>query len=146
MFDLSARDFNPASVTQPLESALQRIVIPELDFDTEKYMRSLAEQLSGKVSGTVAKNDEINYLKIAQSNIMDEISKDLINNVKAQCKKAGESMEKQGATFIDGIINQLEETADNLRTMLEDKKGSMEKLESFNASVKEYKSVLRKLG
>lgn len=146
MFDLSARDFNPASVTQPLESALQRIVIPELDFDTEKYMRSLAEQLSGKVSGTVAENDEINYLKIAQSNVMDEISKDLINNVKAQCKKAGESMEKQGATFIDGIINQLEETADNLRTMLEDKKGSMEKLESFNASVKEYKSVLRKLG
>ena len=146
MFDLSAKDFNPASVTQPLESALQRIIIPELVFDTEKYMRSLAEQLSGKVSGTVAKNDEINYLKAAQSNIMDEISNDLMNNVKDQCKRAGESMEKQGATFIDGIIEQLNETADNLRAMLEDKKGSMEKLESFNASVKEYKSVLRKLG
>lgn len=145
-FDVGDRSFDENTVLLPLQSALNRIIVPTLNFDTEKYNEMIDMKLSGKTSGGTVRDDNIGYMTVAQQEILLAMQKDFTENIAEQCDNTASLLQKQSSVFIDSIVNELQENTNKLMKLLSDKKSGLAKFEDFISDIKKCKAMLLKLG
>lgn len=146
VFDLSDKNFDEQTIIVPLESTLNKIKIPELSFEVEKYYTLIDEKLSGIVSNGTVLNNNIPIMKTAQNEILAFMKKDMEENVKRQCQNVSNILSAQSGLFIDTVSGEIEENISKIKAMLEEGKAGIEKFKNFLDILKEAKSIINKRG
>lgn len=142
-FEQNDKDFDENRIILPLESALNRITIPQVEMNTQKYI-DLLDSITVDISDKGAvKNENIPELKKAQDRVFVEISKDVIEYLRNEAQNIDNKLQSESATFIDNIVNQLEENMRKVQDMLQNKQENLQKFDAFNDKLKECKSIIQ---
>ena len=144
-FEFSDRHFDENKILVPLETALNRITLPEMNIDKTKYESMLDGKLAGIVSNGMVKNDDIPVLKRSQDQVIAAMSEDIVAEVKKQGKKIDSLLQSQGSVFIDNIVQQLTENQQKMEKMLQNKRESISKMEGFMQKLSDSKKMLREV-
>lgn len=144
-FEFSGRHFDENKILVPLETALNRITLPEVNIDKTKYESMLDEKLAGIVSNGVVKNDNIPVLKRSQNQVIAEMSEDIVAEVKKQGEKIDRLLQLQGSVFVDNIVQQLTENQQKMEKMIQNKRESIFKMEVFIQQLSDSKKILREV-
>ena len=144
-FEESNKEFDENKILMPLDNALNKITIPQIEINVEIFEEMLNKELTGVVINGVVKNEKIPLLKKAQSKVMSAISKEVVNKIKEQGTKIENDLQKQASVFIDNIVNQLEENKQKLEIMIKDKKANLIKFDKFISNITEAKKSLIEL-
>lgn len=142
-FEQNDKDFDENRIILPLESALNRITIPQVEMNIQKYIDLLDSMTAGIVYRGAVKNENIPELKRVQDRIFVEISNDIIKYLRSEAQNIDNKLQNESATFIDNIVNQLEENMRKVQDMLQNKQENLQKFDAFNEKIKECKSIIQ---
>lgn len=142
-FEQNDKDFDENRIILPLESALNRITIPQVEMNTQKYIDLLDSITVDIADKGAVKNENIPELKKAQDRVFTEISKDVIQYLRNEAQNIDNKLQSESATFIDNIVNQLEENMRKVQDMLQNKQENLQKFDEFNEKLKECKSIIQ---
>ena len=144
-FEESNKEFDENKILMPLDNALNKITIPQIEINVEIFEEMLNKELTGIVINGVIENEKIPLLKKAQSKVMSAISEEVVNKIKEQGTKIENDLQKQASVFIDNIVNQIEENKQKLEIMIKDKKANLIKFDKFISNITEAKKSLIEL-
>ena len=145
-FEKADKDFNEDRILIPLDNALNKITLPQIDIQMESYEAMLDSMLSDIVSKGAVKNDDIPELKVAQDKILNKLADDIEKQIKKQGEEIELNLKEQAADFIDSIVNELKNNQEKLETLLKDKQESIKRLECFVNDIITAKSMLNQIG
>lgn len=146
VFDASDRSFDEDKILGPVSTTLRSISIPNLildDDEVKKYYNKLDEKMTGHASKNEVKNDDISTLKQVQGEILREVESDMIANARAQGDQLRDQLLIQGGTFIDGIINNLEENARRMEELVRNKEANLARYDAFIIRLQDAKKLLQ---
>ena len=145
VFDASDRSFDEDKILGPISTTLRSIIIPNLILDekkVKKYYNMLDEKMTGHASKNAVKNEDIPILKHVQGEILHEVESDMIANARAQGEQLRDQLLIQGGTFIDGIINSLEENARLMEELVRNKEENLARYDAFIIRLQDAKKLL----
>lgn len=145
LFDISQRDFDENIVLSPVETALVKIIIPELDINVDKYFGMIDEKLAGVISNGRVRDDDIYIMLCAQNEIFNEMMKDSTHDIERQCRKVCLMLSEQSDSFIENVISDINDNIKKIQKQLENKQNAIKKYEEFELVIKDSKKILRKL-
>ena len=142
-FEQNDKDFDENRIILPLESALNRISIPQVEINQQKYLDLLDDITVNIASNGAVKNDNISQLKRDQDRVLVEISQDIIEYLRQEAVNIDNSLQNESATFIDNIVDQLEENVKKVQDMLQNKQETLQKFDAFTEKLKNCKSMIQ---
>lgn len=145
LFDIGQRDFDENIVLSPVETALGKIIIPELDIKVDKYFGMIDEKLAGVISNDRVRDDDIDIMLCAQNEILNEMKNDATNDIERQCRKVCLMLSEQADSFTESVISDINDNIKKIQKQLEDKQNAIKKYEEFQLVLKDSKKLLRKL-
>ena len=121
MFDFNDESFDADMILLPLNNAVERITIPSVDLDLDKYINTIREQFTAnEIEG-----DEIAHLRNEQSRVVSilltEIGKELKNSIQSIVEK----LKAEETQFIPSLTKDLEDNVKQLKEDLENKEKSL---------------------
>lgn len=131
LFDVGDEAFDINDVIIPVERAVSKITVPEIDFGNKNYSKKIVSKFN---KGRVEDN-KISQLRNTQREVLNDVFSDLQLEVKSK---------------ISEIVNKLEETRNNyVDTVLKDIKDDLERFESElqnkTISLERYNDLLKLL-
>lgn len=142
-FEQNDRDFDENRIILPLEGALNRITIPQMSLDKQKYLEYLDSITVNITENGAVKNEHIPELKKAQNQAFLKVSNDIIEYLRQEAQNIDNSLQGESATFIDDIVGQLEENMKKVQDMLQNKQENLQKFDEFNEKLKECKNLIQ---
>lgn len=142
-FEQNDRDFDENRIILPLEGALNRITIPQMSLDKQKYLEYLDSITVNITENGAVKNEHIPELKKAQNQAFLKVSKDIVEYLRQEAQNIDNSLQGESATFIDDIVGQLEENMKKVQDMLQNKQENLKKFDEFNEKLKECKNLIQ---
>lgn len=142
-FEQNDRDFDENRIILPLEGALNRITIPQMSLDKQKYLEYLDSITVNITENGAVKNEHIPELKKAQNQAFLKVSKDIVEYLRQEAQNIDNSLQGESATFIDDIVGQLEENMKKVQDMLQNKQENLQKFDEFNEKLKECKNLIQ---
>ena len=127
MFDLEDDNFNPADVLIPVENAVNRITIPDINLDIDKHIATVREQFNV----SEVRDDEIATLRNAQSKVVEVITKDIYSEISQIVKNISDKLMDIKNTFIPNLTKDMQDTVDKLREQLKEKELYLKKYEAL---------------
>ncbi|OON96077.1 MAG: hypothetical protein ATN36_06475 [Epulopiscium sp. Nele67-Bin005] len=138
LFDLTDPNFNEREILGPIENALKRIVMPEINLPIEKYNEFILSSFSG---GTVH-NEDIGKLQLKQDKVIQKITTDVQQLFHTAIADMENALTARGATLVDDITNQIITNIDNLQRQLKNKEQSLAFYDEFVKELNHYKTTL----
>ena len=127
MFDLEDDNFNPADVLIPVENAVNRITIPDINLDVSKHIATVREQFNV----SEVRDDEIEPLRAAQAKVVEIIVKDIYREISQIVKNITEKLTDIKNSFIPELTKDMQDTVDKLRIQLKEKELYLKKYEAL---------------
>lgn len=145
LFDIGQRDFDENIVLSPVETALGKIIIPELDINVDKYFDMIDEKLGNVIVDKTVRDEHIYIMEQAQEEILNEMMKDATKDIERQCCKVCLMLSEQADSFTESVITDINDNIQKIQKQLEDKQNAIKKYEEFQLVLKDSKKMLRKL-
>jgi len=127
LFDLSDESFSVEDIIIPVERAVNRIMIPDIDIADKGYSKDISSKFN---SGSV-KDSDVDSLKNLQKEAVKNVLKDIEGAVSEKMKGITKTLEKTQNDFIDNLLKDFKEDLEKLRKGLEDKETTLEKYEKL---------------
>ncbi|MBF0239743.1 MAG: dynamin family protein [SAR324 cluster bacterium] len=131
MFDFSDDHFDPETILIPVENAVNRITIPEVNLNVHQHI----ETVRSKFNTSQVRNDEIATLRNEQSRVVELIVQDIQSEVHTLTGGIVTKLQDIRNTFIPGLIRDMQETLEEIKQQLNNK-------EKYKA---QYESLLKQL-
>lgn len=136
-FDLSGKNFSKNEILLPIETTLRKLSIPKINIDLEKYDEKIYSEFS-----SVAEGKEINSLILKQDRVLQEMTKDICNEIEEIEEKIANTLRKDGLDFIDNVEKNLEDRVKLLDKLLENKEKNILDLEVVKKIIRENKKEI----
>ncbi len=141
-FEKADRNFDETRIIIPLENALGRITLSDIDLPLQKYTDMLDSKISSVVTNGVVKNQDIPVLKKAQDDVLKAMADDIIDLLESEGRRIDTNLQEQSIRFIDNIIAQLEGNLQKLEQLVDDKENKLKEFDRFEEIVKLSKKAL----
>lgn len=145
-FEESDKDFDEMRILSPLETALGRITLPEVNVDLEKYEKMLDSMIGKIATNGMVLNDNIPELKRSQDKIISKLADDYVGQMKKQGEKISLDLQKQATDFVDTIITDLKKNVEKVKKLLEEKQSGIDKIENFITEIVDAEKMLNAVG
>ena len=135
LFDLSDINFNFEFVTVPIERAVKRITIPEIEFGNKDYSSIIFSQFSKER----VVEDEIEKLRASQKESIRQVILEIDSAVKNKVSEIVKMLEKSKNEFLGSLLKEVVEELDTIKKMLGDKQNSIDRSRNLIEVIKEIK-------
>lgn len=142
-FEQHDQDFDEQRILVPLDNALRKIVIRDIDLQMDKYTDMLSGKLTGIVTGGVVRNEDIPELKRAQDQVLAAMSEDVVREIKHQGEQMVNLLNEQAGLFVDGLVSELETSHKRLEEQIANKQENLERYELLLQALREAKQALQ---
>lgn len=116
-FDTSSEYFDEKDIKRPIQNVLDDILIPDIDFDSEKYSKKITSEFgTGKVT-----DYQVDELRRQQSQVISEIIKDIAKHVDSKGNEIIISLKTSEDNFVSNIKEKISKIQNNLQEMIENK-------------------------
>lgn len=146
VFEQHDENFDEQRILVPLDNALRKIVLQDIDLQMSKYTDMLDGKLSGLVTGGTVRNEDIPELKHAQDQVLAAMSEDIVKEIKVQGNKITDLLNEQAGLFIDGLVDELETSHNRLEEQIENKRENLQKYEDLLQKLFSAKQALQAAG
>ena len=139
-FQKSDADFEAEDITGPVELVLKKLTIPSFSVvDPKKYDSWIIDAFpSSRVLDT-----EIYNLERKQTEVLNEISRDISNELEKRTADIKAVLLEQSVHFTDDVKRKIDEKINSLQILLHDREKSIELLTEFLGRLADYKESLR---
>lgn len=127
MFDFNDDNFNANDVLIPVENAVNRIAIPNINLDTSKHILTIREQFNV----SEVRDNEIETLRIAQAKVVGIIVKDMQTEIDQTIKNITNKLNGIKNDFIPELIKDMKATVEKLSNQLKEKERYLKKYEGL---------------
>ena len=121
------RDYDVNSLKSQIERTVHSIEIPDADFGAVDY----ASLITRSFSGGRVEDDQIDLLKAAQREALQNVINDLDARAKEKIAAIERSLEQAKLSFVDNLIGDLKQKRDDLVAKFENKTENCERLKSY---------------
>lgn len=143
-FDQHDQDFDEQRILVPLENALRKVTIPDIELQQSKYAEMLDGKLTGFVTGGVVKNENIPEVKRAQHQVLTAMSEDIIQEIRRQGEHVENLLNEQAGLFVDGLVGELETGYKRLEAQIANKQENLARYERLLQELRKAKEALQK--
>lgn len=145
-FDRHNQDFDEQRILVPLDNALRKLVVRDIDLPLGRYVEMLDGQLSGVVTSGVVINDDIPELKRVQDKVLTSMSEDIVQEVRHQREQIVNLLNEQAGLFVDGLVEELETGHKRLEEQIANKQENLERYDKLLQALGEAKKALSQAG
>jgi hypothetical protein len=130
-FDDSGQTDIEEDIIRPIERIVRKISVPEVDFGSDgRYVAAITARFSGKVG-----ENDVDSLRSAKNEALTEVIRDLDAKLRSKTQEIEASLENSKSEFVDTLIRDIQQDLEHYRTMLADKKKSLQRLEQLKAAI-----------
>ena len=122
-----------------LQTAVNKIEIPDTDFGNLDYTRMITDSFEG---GEV-RDDSVDKLQRCHHEAINKVLQDLERKVGEKGKEVEQSLRTAGAEFAERLIAELQEDADKGIAELKDKEASLKRLKSYLPPVEDALAICK---
>ncbi|MGM0370411.1 MAG: dynamin family protein, partial [Bacillota bacterium] len=126
VFDLSDENFSREEILVPIEKTIDRIQLPQVSLDSEKYEEMITSQFSGEIKG-----NDIKQLRKKQRKIIQQISQDIERTIAAKTEEIVNHLEEVGQEFINDVLAETRTELDDIKEQIADKEKYVEQYETL---------------
>ncbi len=142
-FDQHNQDFDEHRILDPVDQALDKIILPDIALPMDKYTELLDEKLTGIVSNGVVKNEDIPELKRAQDQVLSVMAEDIKKKVEQQGRDISDRLAEQASVFVDNITGELEGNHKRLESQIKDKKENLQRYDKLLQKLRDARKALQ---
>ncbi|MEZ7892121.1 MAG: dynamin family protein [Candidatus Wallbacteria bacterium] len=135
LFDMKDVNFDFEDISIPVERAVKKIAIPEIEFGDKDYSATIVSRFN---KGRVYDN-EIQMLRSAQSEAIYQVLEEIDSAVKIKIKEIIQMLETSKSEFLDSLLKEINEELNLIKTQLKNKQASKDNLNSLAGVIKEIK-------
>ncbi len=128
LFDTSDDDFDPQDILQALNTAVNRITIPNIDIDCAAHIQTVRKKF---IAGDV-RDSQINELISEQQRVIKLILGDINSEVSEQMNKIISKLSEVNSTFLPDLLKTFN---DKLEVMKKDKENQDKVIAEYNAII-----------
>lgn len=137
-FNKSDKNFDEDEIIIPVQNVLSKISIPNISLDFSKYI----DEINTVFKYGYARDNEIHQLSSIQLKILNNIEKDLRNQLKNMQQNISDTLQKQGVSFADNIEKVFCDELEKLQKQVKEKEYYISEYEKLSSKIKEFKNLI----
>jgi hypothetical protein len=138
LFDFSDDNFDPDDILIPVQNAVERISIPDVELDMEKHI----DLIRNNFNTSQVRDSEVQNLRNEQARVVGLILKDVLKETKETLNDIVSRLTKIQNEFIPDLTKDLKKTASELSEQMKDKQRYLER---YHLVLKTIKSIIEEL-
>ncbi|RKD25210.1 Dynamin family protein [Caminicella sporogenes DSM 14501] len=133
VFNLGDENFDVQDVIIPVKRVINKITIPEIEFEEQNYSDIIANQFSSDR----VKESDIERLREVQREVIRKVVEDIKIAVDKKTKEIVASLENTQKEYIDNVLNDIRKEINNLREYIKNKENSIKSHKELISKIEE---------
>ena len=140
-FQISNKDFDEEDILLPLQNILAKVVIPHIEVDFTKYI----DEVDTRFPACYVHGNEIHSLASLQSSLLNQIEKELKDQLFAVLKDIKSTLNIQAHTFADQIEKDFCGELEKLKMQIKEKEYYIEEYKNFTVTIQDFQKQISML-